>query len=150
MKRIVSGDIFEVEVGSKYAYLQLVCKNNLKMDIVRILQGLHSTRPSDFERLSKEKEQFFIEFVIRHAVKLGILQWVSNVSVAEVSIPRYYRTKPLSPSHKGWEIVDSLTYQRRYVEELSKEEIMLSPWGFWNDTLLKERLAAGWKLEDWV
>ncbi|GGA49178.1 hypothetical protein [Psychrobacillus lasiicapitis] len=49
-----------------------------------------------------------------------------------------------------WHIIDYDTWSRENVERLSKEQKQLSPWGIWNDTLLKQRLAEGWTLDKWI
>ena len=50
---------------------------------------------------------------------------------------------------KGWHIVEVETLKRQLVNSLSYEQSKLSPWGVWNDTLLKENLEAEWSPEKW-
>lgn len=51
--------------------------------------------------------------------------------------------------HEGWYIVDTATWKRTKVKELTPEQQSLSPWGIWNDTLLVERIEKGWSLDNW-
>lgn len=60
------------------------------------------------------------------------------------------RTEHFMPGVKAWDIVDTDTWKRQVVKKLTPAQVQLSPWGIWNDTLLTEKLAEGWKLEDWV
>jgi hypothetical protein len=149
MKKISLGDIFEMETNAGLAYLQYVGNIPSKLDIIRILSGLYASPPNNFQDLAIKKEQFFIQFVIKKAASMGILKWVTNVPIDGILLPRYYRTEATFQK-TGWEIVDITNSKRIFTQTLSKEEIGFSPYEFWNDTLLKERLAAGWKLEDWV
>ena len=50
----------------------------------------------------------------------------------------------------GWQTVDSETLIRRPVRELSDEEKKLSPFEIWSLPLLAQRIAEGWRPEDWV
>ncbi len=49
----------------------------------------------------------------------------------------------------GWHIIDTHTWQRQLVKNLTPEHKQLSPWGIWNDTLLIENLVNDWDLEKW-
>ncbi|WP_156350813.1 hypothetical protein [Psychrobacillus sp. FJAT-21963] len=49
-----------------------------------------------------------------------------------------------------WHIIDYDTWKRETVERMTEEQKQLSPWGIWNDTLLKQRLAEGWTLDRWI
>lgn len=53
-------------------------------------------------------------------------------------------------SRVGWHIVNTDTWKGQMVNELTPEERLLSPWGIWNDTLLVERLAQKWSLDQWT
>lgn len=50
----------------------------------------------------------------------------------------------------GWQIIDTDTWHRQLVKDLSAEQKKLSDWGTWNDTLLIEDLVSDWSLEKWV
>lgn len=101
--------------------------------------------------LVNEQELYFIQFPLKYAVKKKCIKHVGNyMPKREVSAPRYYRTMHKMGSELiCWHIVDSETLQRNSVIELSEEELRLSPWGAWNDTLLAERIASNWSLDKW-
>ena len=48
-----------------------------------------------------------------------------------------------------WHIIDYDTWKRKKVERMTEEQKQLSPWGTWNDTLHKQRVAEGWTLDRW-
>ena len=64
--------------------------------------------------------------------------------------PSYMRTKHfIGREFVGWHIIDTSTWKRELVKELSDEQLKLSPWGTINDTLLVDYLLNDWSLENW-
>jgi len=83
---------------------------------------------------------------------LGIVRDVQNCELpTNFELPSQMRSKNTNKNCNliGWHIVDYNTWQRKTTVELSKEQMKLSPWDTWNDTLLIERLSSGWTLENW-
>lgn len=151
MAKTKLGDIFEIETPKGKAYLHYIFKSKSGIDLIRVLQGLYQERPVNFDDLVKSKERYMISFPpLSIACKRKILEQVGHYPADGFKKPKYMRTVHLIPGVDAWDIVDTDTLKRQVVKKLTPEQMKLSPWGIWNDTLLIERLVNDWKLEDWV
>lgn len=153
LPRIKYGDVFEIATSKGFAYFQCV-KEALatECETIRILPGTYENiEEANLENLVSEKEQYFIQFTLKYAVKQKCVKFIGTFKVPEhVVVPQYYRSKHIVRGEFiCWHIIDSETLQRRSVEKLSNDEKKLSEWGIWNDTLLSERIAEGWTLDKW-
>ncbi len=153
LKKIKYGDVFEIITKNGVAFFQCVKETSTtECEIIRILPGVYKESESiDLNNLVQEKEVFFVQFALKYAVKKKCVKPVGNYVVPEnVEIPKYFRDKHIiKGKFISWHIINSDTLQIRSVKELTDEEKLLSPAGIWNDTLLGERIAEGWKPEDW-
>jgi hypothetical protein len=150
---IKSGDVFDIQTKAGFAYLQCV-RETTKIDCetVRVLQGTFTNFScANLDQLIKKPEMFFIQFPLKYAVKKKIVRIVGNYPIPQsVRVPRYYRSKHIIRGEfLGWHIVDSETNKRELVQELTDDQMELSPNGMWNDTLLVERIEQGWTLKSW-
>ena len=148
-KKVELGDIFELKTDKGYIYLQCVNipENRTEVELIRVYYDIHLTKKNDFTRIQKSS-YFYIGFVLQAALNKTIIKKAGNVPIeAGFELPRYYRTENFFG--EGWQIVDSKTLQRQTFKNLSNEQKMLSPWGIWNDTLIKEKMDKGWRLENW-
>lgn len=154
LPKIKYGDVFEIETPKGKGYFQCVKEAAAtEVEIIRILPGIYSMQENvDINSLVEENELYFIQFPLKYALKKKCIKLIGNFKVKdEVIVPRYYRSMhKIGTEFICWHIVDSETLQRRSVDELSEEEKRLSPWGSWNDTLLAERMADGWSLDNWI
>ncbi|NQY04962.1 MAG: hypothetical protein HRT68_01860 [Flavobacteriaceae bacterium] len=76
-----------------------------------------------------------IDFVLKYAIKSKVVKYIKNIPLPEnFKTPKYYRISDLFGD--GWQIVDSETL----IETLTDEQLKLSSWGIWNDTLIIEKL----------
>jgi len=150
-KKIEVGDIFLLEAEGMYIYFQCV-KEAPKgaSELIRIYK-YEENMNERINEIVQNKEEFFIEFPLIHALRKKIISYVGHIALPQDYIaPKYFRSKHIVRGEFiCWHIVDSITYKRESVQELSEEQVKLSPWGFWPDTLIVERLKNGWKLEDW-
>ena len=152
MNKIKVGDVFEIETAKGKAYFHYMFDDKDIGALIRILPFFHDNTPDNIKEIVKQKELFFIYFPLKYAVKLKIVNPVSNVPVGLFfRKPKYMRTEhKVRGEFLGWHIVNTNNLKRTLVSKLSEEEKKLSPWGVWNDTLLKERLEEGWTLDKWV
>lgn len=154
LKSVKIGDVFEIVTKRGMAYFQCVKEaKSTECEVIRILPGVFSTdQTKNLDKLVKQRELFFIQFPLKYAVKKNCVKLIGNYPVPdEVTLPKCYRDKHIVRGEFiNWHIVDAETLNIRAVKELSEEEKRLSPAGIWNDTLLAERIAEGWKPEDWV
>lgn len=150
MARIKLGDIFEIETPKGKAYLHYIFKTKSGIDLIRVLQGLYQELPENFGDLVRSKERYMIFFPLGAANYRKIVKRVGFYPADEFEKPQYMRTEHSMPGVTAWDIVDTDTWKRRVVKELTPEQIQLSDWAGWNDTLLIKRLIDDWKLEDWT
>ena len=148
--KIEKGEVFAIRTKLGYGFLQYVATGNLGMEIIRVLEPIKNTTQILLEEINM-KERFSVQFVIKSALRKGLIE-----RCGLFEIPLHY----LAPSHArtqhiirgeflGWHIVDQQTMKRELKRELSPEDILLSPHGVPNDTLLIERLENNWRLEKW-
>lgn len=151
-KRIQLGDIFEIETPQGKAYLQYVLKNDSIGELIRVLPGIYSEMPDDFESLASMKEKFLVFFPLKAAFTKKIIKRVAlSVDTFDFEKPKHMRSiHNIGGEFLGWHIIDTETWQRQLVKVLTPEQKQLSPWGVWNDTLLVERITSEWTPEQWV
>jgi hypothetical protein len=150
MARIKEGDIFEINTPNGKAYLHYIYKDNTTGDLIRVLPGLYSERPANFDKLAGSKERYMVYFPLSAANKQNIIEHVGHYPVDNFKKPKYMRTEHIVKGEfLGWHIIDTETWQRQLVKTLTPEQKQLSPWGIWNDTLLIENLVDDWELEKW-
>lgn len=96
-------------------------------------------------------ELYLIHFSLKAAYKEGIVTFIGSYNLpSNFTLPKKMRAKHIMRGEFiCWHIVDYETWKNQSVKKLTEEQKRLSPWGTWNDTLLIERLADGWTLENW-
>lgn len=154
MAKIKYGDLFQIKTSKGLAYFQCVKETSAtECEVIRILPGVfESTDNINLNALIELKEVFFVQFPLKYALKQNVIKLIGNYPVPkDVQLPKFYRDKHIVKNEfVSWHIINSDTLHIRSVKELSEDEKKLSPAGIWNDTLLAERIAEGWKPEDWV
>lgn len=149
-KKIELGDIFQLESDKGYIYLQCVRipeDKRQEVELIRVYYDVQPTQTTDLSLIQKSS-YFYVNFVLQAAYNRNIVEKTGNASLeSDFTPPRYFRTE--NPFEEGWQIVDSVTMHRQSFNNLTEEQKKLSPWGSWNDTLIKERLNGGWTLENW-
>ncbi len=147
------GDIIEIPTPKGLAYAQFTHKHDTPPRfgaLLRVLPGLFAQRPVDFADLVCRQPAFSTFFPLGAACNRGIVR-----VVASEEIPRHSESFPIfRSSHRDktgkragpWFLWDG---QREWrVEDLSNEQLRdYPPRGIWNDTLLIERILAGWRHE---
>jgi hypothetical protein len=148
MKKLQIGDVFEINTPNGNAYVQYVHQHKTIGELIRILPGLYQDNPYTLDELVKVRELYFVHFPLKAAHKQQIVKKIGNFNIPDsVSIPTYFRTDHIVKGEfLSWHIVDYSTWKIKAVKELTEEEIKLSPWDTWNDTLLIEKLGQQWTL----
>jgi len=151
MTKIELGDVFEINTNKGKAYFQCVKIDRSKWDIIKVFNQLYDERPSSIENVVKVPDSYLVGFALIAAYKRKLVEKVGNIALPKnFQLPKYMRNEHIiGREFLGWHIIDTNTWKRQLVKELSLEQKQLSPWGIWNDTLLKERLESGWNLENW-
>jgi hypothetical protein len=147
MKKIQLGDIFEIETSKGKAYLHYIYKDSTIGALIRVLPGLYAFPPDNLDILANSKELYMIFFPLSAANNRKIVKLVGHYPENNFPKPRFMR---IEHDSDGWDIVNTDTWQRELVRNLSSEQKELSPWGVWNDTLLVERLVGNWSLKNWA
>jgi len=151
MGKIKIGDVFAMETANGMAYLHYVLDGKTDGDLIRVLPGLYKEEPADISTAVKQPELFLLFFPLKSAFNRNLVSQVFYFPVQNFEKPKFMRTKHIiGQSFLGWHIVNTDTNHRQLVTELSEQQKKLSPWGIWNDTLLKERLENNWTLESWI
>lgn len=152
MAKIKLGDIFEINTPKGKAYLHYIHKDEkIGRELVRVLQGLYSERPDSFNKIAASEERYMIFFPLSAANRKKIVERVGHYPADNFSMPKYMRDEHnIRGEALGWHIIDTGTWKRELVKELTPEQKKLSDWASWNDTLLIEKLASDWSLEQWV
>lgn len=147
MAKVELGDIFEINTNKGNAYFQCVKIDKLKWDIIKVFNQLFDERPS-LNIIVDIHDSYFVGFALGAAFKRKLVEKIGNVPLEPDSkLPEYMRSNhAVRGQHLGWHIIDTATWKRQLVEKPSEEQMRLSPWGIWNDTLLKEKLESGWNL----
>lgn len=150
MKKIKIGDVFELETPKGKAYLHYIYDDPTIGELIRVLSGLYHDRPPELDEIVAKKERYLIFFPLKAAYRRSIVERVGHASADGYAKPAFMRSDHWERfEFKGWHIIDTETWRMQLVSRLSDEQKQLSPSGIWNDTLLRDRLVAGWSLENW-
>lgn len=143
------GDIFRIKTKPGYAFLQYF-ETIKTVEYVRVLAPIAKDGSITQEGVH-EKERWTIGFPVKAAARKKIIERIGNFQIPEsFTTPKYARTiHNIRGEHLGWFIVDRHSWHRQLKHELSEDELKISPWGVWNDTLLIERLEENWILAEW-
>lgn len=152
MGTIKIGDVFEIRTSNGKAFLQFAANDERIGQLIRVFCETPGDAEFNPDFVFAQKEKFVVFFALRAAVRKHIVEKVGNYWLdSDLYPPKYMRSKHrVRGESLGWHIVNTHTWEREFVKELSDEEKKLSPWGIWNDTLLVERLNEGWSLDSWA
>lgn len=147
------GDIVEIETSSGLAYVQFTEKHTTPPtfgELVRVLPGLHNTRPSDFSALAQKKESYFVFTPLRLACRRKQATIVSNQPVPEWAqgIPIMRMANGFDENGKGrdWYLWDGI---ETWPATGNPEDLNnLSIAAIWGHDILTERLAERWLPSD--
>ena len=146
------GSVFAIKTSIGYGLFQVVQKNDVGIDVVRVLQSTIQNIEQFSPKLLQEHERYFIKFAVQSALNKKLITFIGEYPVpTSVKIPKKYRMLDYVP-HKNirnWYIVDAKTNNLKLVSSLNKKILSLSCDGIWNDTFLIERIEEGWTLENW-
>lgn len=150
MKRVKIGDIVEIPTKKGLSYAQFTHKHVQYGALLRIFGEHHASRPIKFDAIVRSRPAFMIFFPLGAAVNRGILSVAANVAVPPHAQPfPTFRCAglqdPVTGKVDAWWLWDGEKEWR--VGELTKEQRSLSIRGVCNDTLLIERIDAGWTPE---
>lgn len=157
-KKAAIGDIVEINTPAGLAYVQYTHEAGTNGELVRVLPGLYASRPSDFAALARQKELYFVFYIMNYALRAGQAEVVSNQPV-----PEWAKAHPLMRHAAAfddfgavirWRIVSAasqLTPQELIRTplhtELTPEQKKLSIREIWPHAAMVRELARGWTPE---
>jgi len=149
MKKIISGDIFEISTPAGLAYLHYIGSDSSGVECVRVLSGLFKTQPANLEEVVNQKHRFFAQFPVKVALRNKMIKLVGHYD-GDFQLPSFARSIRFLPGKElGWHIVNTETLQRRFVQELTPDERQLSSFGVYSYPDLVEHIANDWSPETW-
>jgi len=149
MKTIKIGDVFKIDTSKGMALLHYIYDDKKICQLIRVLPGLYTELPEDFNFILEKKERYMVFFPVLEALKKNIISKLGNYPIENFKKPMFMKSEhTVRGTFLGWHIINTETWQREFVEKLTVEQKKLSPWGVWNDTYLKQRLITNWSLED--
>jgi hypothetical protein len=157
-KKATIGDIVEISTPAGLGYVQYTHDAGTNGELVRVLPGLYTNRPSDFAALARQKELYFVFYIMNYALRAGQATVVSNQPV-----PEWAKAHPMMRHAAAfddfsrvirWRIVSAasqLTPQElirtQLLTELTPEQEKLSMREIWPHGAMVRELARRWTPE---
>jgi hypothetical protein len=145
-KRASLGDIIEIQTKKGLNYAQFSHRYPTGGEIVRLLPGAFKERPLDFKWVETERELYYVCFPLQTAIHRGIF-----LIVGKAKIPEFCQEFPVlriamtgkDGKYGDWWLWDGKK-EWRVGNILTEKQKKLSFKEFINDTLMIERIEAGW------
>jgi hypothetical protein len=149
MAKLKIGDVVEIKTANGLVYAQYTHKHKQFGALLRVFRRFYEARPDDFVKLVEDKPTFMCFFPLNAAVDRNIVSIAGNVMVpSEAQAFPIFRDGIVDPATRKvgvWWLWDGEEEWR--VGELTAEQRKLSIREVLNDTLLIERIEAGWTPE---
>jgi len=137
------GDVIEIRTPRGLAYAQYTHEHRDPPrlgSLLRLLPGLYEARPAEFATLVEREEVFSVFLPLGAATRRGLVWIVANEAVPEAKRPfPVFRARNavggpwwMWDGKREWRARPGDTWTPRALQSV------------WNDTLLIERIAAGW------
>lgn len=156
-KKLKIGDVAEIKTPAGLAYAQYTHDGKGLGELVRVLPGLHSSRPN-LDLLVQERELYFTFYTLRYAVRGGQVEVLGNKPVPACaraeSLMRHEAGRTREGKVTGWRIIPALhpltmdfLVQTPIVRELTPEQRKLSIRCLWPPPVMVRELERGWTPE---
>jgi hypothetical protein len=149
-KRPQIGDVIEIPTPEGLAYAQFTHQHQVYGALLRVMPGLHSSRPESLNQLVLGVPQFSTFFALGAACNRGIVRVVANepISTSLIEFPTFRMSVKGRDGEWGpWWLWDGVEEWK--IGKLNAGMVALPIRGIINDTLLVERIISGWRHEDW-
>jgi len=148
--KIQAGEVFAIKTKIGFGFLQFIEMSNLGIEIIRVLEPIKQANEI-FQEEVNIPERYTVQFVVKAALRRKLIERTGKFQIPDFyKVPTKARTEHIIRCEfLGWHIVDQQTLKRELKKELTPEDLLLSPHGHPNDTLLKEYLENNWRLENW-
>ena len=145
------GDIIEISTPEGLAFAQFTHKHAQYGALLNVLPGTFAARPDSFEALLNEEPQFTTFFPLSAACASGVVRIIASekIPAGAAAFPTFRTAiKGKDGTWGPWWLWDG---EREWqVGALKSGMEKLPPRGVANDTLLIERISAGWRHEHWA
>lgn len=147
---IEPGEVFTIKTNIGYGFLQFIQMSNLGIEIIRVLEPIKQKNQITQEEVNI-LERYSVQFVVKTALRRKLIERAGKFQIPnQYHVPIKGRTEHIIRGEFiGWHIVDQQTLKRELKTKLTNQDILLSPHGHPNDTLLREWLESNWRLENW-
>lgn len=157
-KKARVGDIAEIRTPAGLGYVQYTHDGRDMGELVRVLPGLHATRPLDFINLGKAKELYFVFYPLNYSLRARNTDIVSHQPVPEWARPypsmRWHGARDKTGKTLGWKIISAsspMTLDELRgsptLSELTPQQQKLSIHQLWPHPIMVKELARGWTPE---
>lgn len=148
LQKLAIGAVVEVPTSRGFGYLQYTHWNDLMGALVRVLPGLHPSRPGDLEAVVREPEAYVTFVPLREAINAGMFELVGRAEVPERSrrfpLFRAAGARAAKTGEPGsWGLWDGKT--ESILRTLSPEHAKLPVRSTIMPPVLIARLEAGWR-----
>jgi hypothetical protein len=157
-KKAQFGDMVEIKTPAGLAYVQYTHDGGNMGELVRVLPGHFTARPTEFAELAKQKELYFVFYTLTYSLRKNLAEIVSHQPVPQWAQPYPLMRWPGAQDQTGktvaWKIVkasDPLTVETHQhtplIRKLSPEQQSLSIRHLWPHPVLVRELARNWTPE---
>jgi regulator of ribonuclease activity B len=142
------GAIVEVPTSRGFGYVQYTHWNDLMGALIRVLPGLHASRPADLEALAREPEAYVTFVPLREALTAGLFELIGRADVPKKSrdFPLFRAAGAREPGKtepRTWWLWDGK--KERKVGGLSPEQMKLPIRSTLMPPVLIARVEAQWR-----
>jgi hypothetical protein len=141
--KIKEGEVFAIRTKIGFGFFQYVTTSDLGVELIRVLEPIKEANEVSQDEVNL-KERYSVHFVVKAALRKKLIERIGMFTIpSHYQIPSKARTEhKVKGDFLGWHIVDQKTLKRESKKELDVEDILLSPHGHPNDTLLIEWLES--------
>ena len=135
--KIEAGEVFAIMTNRGYGFFQFIESDNLGIETIRVLEPIKAKNEINQNEVD-HKERYVVGFVVKAALRKKLIERSGLFKIPNnFNVPTKARTEhTIRGEFLGWHIVEKKTLKRELKQRLTVEELMLSPHGIPNDTLL--------------
>lgn len=149
MARVKIGDIIEIETSRGFFYAQYTHKDPVHGALIQVTREPFPDRETCVEKICIADVGIITFFPLSVAIHRKIFRVVANAEVpknrAQFPVFRIRGHIDKNGKVKQWKLwAGDDSWPQCWLTELTEEQRTLPVRGIWNDTLLVDRLEAGW------
>jgi len=150
MKKPEIGDLIEIKTNIGLAYAQYTHYHEVYGALIRVFNRIYRDRPEFMRAITNDRIRFSVFFPLKAALKKKIVEIVGHEAVKE-DLREFplFRAGVVDPSTQKvavWWLWDGEKEWK--IGQLDANQSKLPIRGVWNDTLLIQRIEAGWTPEN--